>query len=141
MNKKYLTGVGIATFAVGGLLGLIRGYQPTRKNEPTHVYRLDADCSTSGKDTDDFVVRYKDGSTELYLRNSEGNYVNAEDCRKRKLSELGSQYNQKFSDLEKKHKEALSWLEKNLGVIRAKLNGEEDKSQEDKPVTPTGGIR
>ena len=113
-TKLYLTALGIFGLGAGTYLGVLSGPFTTRQPKTsalTHVYTTNIDESEPKEKYDDLVVRKNSGDIEFYLKDSEGNFTNIEELKKKELSDLANW-----------REEELKKVKENFDGIRSKLN-------------------
>lgn len=114
-NKSKLYGsLAVLGLGVGVVLGVTSGPFTTRQpktSAPTHVYTANLDDSEPKDKYDDLVVRRTSEKIEFYLKDSEGNFTDIEDLKKKELS-----------DLVDWHAEELKQIKENFDGIKSKLN-------------------
>ena len=101
MNKKTLGKIALGTIVGFGVA--FYGLNYLRTNKPTDIYYINADeTNVSGKEHDDLVVGFgKNQTSELYLRNKDGEFENVNLVRKREERDNDKWYNEQFKDVEK----------------------------------------
>lgn len=112
MKYKYLY-LGLAALGLGAGVGLgvVSGPFKARQTNATHVYTTNLDDSEPKDKYDDLVVRRAPGDIDSYLKDSEGNFTNVEDLKKKELSDLANW-----------REEELKKVKENFDGIRSKLN-------------------
>lgn len=113
-TKLYLSALGVFGLGVGAYLGVLSGPFTTRQpktSKPTHVYTANINERDPKEQYDDLVVRKASGDIEFYLKDSEGNFTNIEDLKKKELSDLADGRD-----------EELKKVKENFDDIKSKLN-------------------
>ena len=104
MNKKTLGKIALGTIVGFGVA--FYGLNYLRTNKPTDIYYINADeTNVSGKEHDDLVVGFgKNQTSELYLRNKDGEFENVNLVRKREERDNDKWYSEQSKEVKETYR-------------------------------------